>query len=55
MDPAFPDIVGEWAGSETNREFAHWANDNQDEDGDDTFDSLLTLLGELNVAATRLW
>jgi len=55
MDPAFPDVVGEWAEGGEDLESAYWANDNQGAEDGDPFDSLLTLLGELNVAATRLW
>jgi len=55
MDPAFSDVVGEWAEGGEDLESAYWTNDNQGAEDGDPFDSLLTLLGELNVAATRLW
>ena len=57
MDPAFPDIVGEWA-IETIEEavspFDH-ANDNLDEALADLSEELLICLGEMEIAATRFW
>ncbi len=57
MDPAFPDIVGEWA-IETIEDaappFDH-ANDNLEETLVDLGDELLISLGKLERAATRLW
>ena len=57
MDPAFPDIVGEWAHEaldETAPPFEH-ANDNLAEALADLGEDLLICLGELEIAATRLW
>jgi hypothetical protein len=55
MDPAFPDIVGEWAEREAkdDREGA-WANDNHDEAAE-LSDPLLSLVARAEVEATRLW
>jgi hypothetical protein len=57
MDPAFPDLVADWAADVDQRfEEVIWeacANDNGD--AADWADPLLTILGELEIAATRLW
>ena len=57
MDPAFPDIVGEWA-IETIEDaappFDH-ANDNLEETLADLGDEVLISLSKLEIAATRLW
>jgi hypothetical protein len=58
MDPAFPDIVGEWAAdpSDAGRsEACASANDNGEDSPDDLSDPLLAVLGKLEIAATRLW
>jgi hypothetical protein len=58
MDPAFPDIVGEFAVNEfarTSSEFCVCANDNRAEPADELSDPLLTALARLEIAATRLW
>jgi hypothetical protein len=56
MDPAFPDLVANWAASDDdasqNRDSA---NDNRENADADPTDPLLTMLGKLEVAATRLW
>jgi hypothetical protein len=56
MDPAFPDIVGEWASSEAKANAATngWANDN-DSKYEDLSDPLFDLVAKAEVAATRLW
>jgi hypothetical protein len=54
-DPAFPDIVGEWAAEEAEKEVpAPWANDNHDE-GDALSDPLFALIARAEIEATRLW
>lgn len=55
-DPAFPDIVGEWAAHETARDTqsSTCANDNHDELGE-LSDPLLSLIARAEVEATRLW
>lgn len=57
MDPAFPDIVGEWAarGLQPDTQGCDHTNDNDDEAANDLSDPLLTLIGKLEIAATRLW
>lgn len=56
MDPAFPDLVAEWAGSdEIGTQTCDCANDNGEELANDLADPLLTTLGKLEIAATRLW
>jgi hypothetical protein len=58
MDPAFPDIVGEWAadpGETGGSEASASANDNGEDSPDDFSDPLLAALGKLEIAATRLW
>jgi len=56
MDPAFPDIVGEWA-EQTAREEAlssSWANDNQAE-RDQLSDPFLSLVLRAEIEANRVW
>ena len=56
MDPAFPDIVGEWAEEQAREDAGRsdCANDNDDEPNDWS-DPLLPLIAKLEVEATRLW
>jgi hypothetical protein len=56
MDPAFPDIVGEWAKHEARSEAksAECANDNETEH-DDLSELMLALAARAEVEATRLW
>lgn len=51
MDPAFPDIVGEWAKRDAQGEASKVtsANDNHDEA------PLMALVARAEVEATRLW
>jgi len=54
MDPAFPDIVGEWARTG----MAHdCANDNRgrDEDDDGFVETFLLEIARLDIEATRAW
>jgi len=52
-DPAFPDIVGEWAEEEARKlNSSECANDNQ---RDQEEDPLLALVAKAEVEATRLW
>ena len=53
-DPAFPDLVADWATDEKTPETAGCANDNRENTGADPIDPLTTL-GKLEIAATRLW
>jgi hypothetical protein len=70
MDPAFPDLVGQWASrglAETAAEPCACANDNAsaDEpgvaspelgaDAEAPTDAFVTMLARMDVAATRLW
>lgn len=56
MDPAFPDIVGEWAEQEARAELksGEGANDNQTEH-DDVSELMLALVARAEIEATRLW
>lgn len=56
MDPAFPDIVGEWAEEEARAmaKAADCANDNHEE-SDALSDPLLALVARAEIEATRLW
>ena len=54
MDPAFPDLVGQWAGKEP-AEDRDCANDNRDDSADWLSDPLLAQLAKLEIAATRCW
>jgi hypothetical protein len=51
MDPAFPDIVGEWAKARA----AGPANDNQDEEVDDFAELFLLEIARRHVEASRDW
>lgn len=55
-DPAFPDIVGEWAAEEARKEAppGDCANDNHDESCD-LSDPLLALVARAEIEAARLW
>ena len=58
MDPAFPDIVGEWAAAEALAAAGlTGANDNGEEVDalSELSDPLLTLAARMEVEATRLW
>ena len=53
MDPAFPDIVGEWAHDES--EF--YANDNvgEEDDADEFAEIFLLEIARREIEATRVW
>ena len=55
-DPAFPDIVGEWAAGEARKDASSsdCANDNHWE-RDALSDPLLALVARAEIEATRLW
>jgi len=58
MDPAFPDIVGEYAArdiAETRNEPGRCANDNGDDSANDLADPLFVMMARREIAATRLW
>ena len=55
MDPAFPDLVAEWACNDSGNAAHDCANDNWQDFVSDLADPLLITLGRLEVAATRLW
>jgi hypothetical protein len=56
-DPAFPDIVGEWAAEESRRDAGSsgCANDNHSEERNALSDPLLALIARAEIEATRLW
>ena len=54
MDPAFPDLVANWAATDQGEPARGTGNDNRERKGADPADPL-TLLGKLEIAATRLW
>jgi hypothetical protein len=54
MDPAFPDIVGDWAQSHLDSDCG-CANDNPDCDDDEVVEALLVELAKLDIEATRAW
>jgi len=56
MDPAFPDIVGEWAEQAAREEApsSSWANDNQAE-RDQLSDPFLSLVLRAEIEANRVW
>jgi hypothetical protein len=56
MDPAFPDIVGEWA-DQMDDDDAFAANDNGhgEDDADEVADTFLAALAMLDIEATRVW
>ena len=55
-DPAFPDIVGEWAAEQVRKELRPpiCANDNGGEP-DELSDPLMALVVRAEIEATRLW
>jgi hypothetical protein len=57
MNPAFPDLVGQWAAeierAETER--TDGANDNDEDEDSGVGDPLLIALARQEIAATRLW
>jgi hypothetical protein len=55
MDPAFPDIVGEWAEREARAETANDNEGDDDSDADALSDPLLALVAKAEIDATRLW
>jgi hypothetical protein len=57
MDPAFPDIVGEWASHEAGKDASSsfCANDNHGAARDGLSDPLLSLIARAEIEATRLW
>jgi hypothetical protein len=58
MDPAFPDIVGEYAFGETadtRTPLSVFANDNGDVLDREISDPLFEMMARSDVAATRLW
>ena len=56
MDPAFPDIVGEWASQDAQREVSKAASANDDHDeAPELSDPLMALVARAEVEATRLW
>lgn len=57
MDPAFPDIVGEWAREEYCRESGRCgrANDNDQVERDALSDPLFELIARAEIDATRIW
>lgn len=58
MDPAFPDLVAEWASdpAETlGSDACDCANDNGEDYPNEWSDPLLGALDRLEIAATRLW
>jgi hypothetical protein len=58
MDPAFPDIVGEYAFAElakTRTGLSPCANDNGDILDCEIADPLLEIMARQEIAATRLW
>jgi hypothetical protein len=58
MNPAFPDIVGEYAFaelSETRTSLTVCANDNGDELDREIADPLFVMMAQREIAATRLW
>ena len=56
MDPAFPDIVAEWAEEEARARYepAEWANDNELKP-EELADPFLPLLIRAEIDATRIW
>jgi hypothetical protein len=58
MDPAFPDIVGEYAFAEireSRANLARCANDNGDLPDREIADPLFDMMARQEIAATRLW
>jgi len=54
MDPAYPDLVADWATVDESGPAAASANDKREGQSADPADPL-TMLAKLEIAATRLW
>ncbi len=54
MDPAFPDLVANWAAVDESGPAGSSANDERERKSADPTDPL-TMLGKIEIAATRLW
>lgn len=54
-DPAFADLVAQWAADELAVEECDCANDNREDSADWLGDPLLAQLAKLEITATRLW
>jgi hypothetical protein len=58
MDPAFPDIVGEYAYAEireSRTSLTFCANDNGDDRDPEIADPLFDMMARREIAASRLW
>jgi hypothetical protein len=58
MDPAFPDIVGEYAVAELTESrtaSSYCANDNGDDFDPELSDPLFVTMAQRDIAASRLW
>ena len=56
-DPHFPDIVGDWArhAAEAPTATSDCANDNRHQLCEELSDPFLAMIGQREIAATRLW
>jgi len=54
MDPAFPDLVADWAAIDQGKPACRASNDDRVRKNADSVDPL-AMLGKLEIAATRLW
>ena len=54
-DPAFPDIVGEWAAAEAAKDSPRRCANDNDGESDALSDPLLALVARAEIEATRLW
>ena len=54
-DPAFPDLVTQWAREQRASQARLSANDNRGDSADWLGDPLLMQLARLEIAATRCW
>ena len=55
MDPAFPDLIAQWAEEKIKSRTRESANDNAQEHTDELRDPLLDELARLELGATRIW
>jgi hypothetical protein len=55
MDPAFPDLVADWAASDDEESTTHGPISDDREGAEANLADPLTMLGKLEIAASRLW
>ena len=55
MDPAFPDMVREWASEPSKEEIRKRVANDNDGEVSEIADPFLTMIARMEIAATRAW